>query len=124
MSASIRSVRFSLSSCVASRLKETTFGTERDSVWLLDEETGQPVEVPLTAVAHEMTPLNVAMPTSLCGSSEKVGDEPSESLYKEETVRDAGRSQLVFCELVKDLLPLTDLKHTHPLSSGIFTFFS
>ncbi|XP_072234368.1 REC8 meiotic recombination protein b [Leuresthes tenuis] len=85
------------------QLKETTLGTERDSVWLLDEETGQPVEVPLTAVAHERTPLSVAMPTPLCGSSEKVGDGPPESPYKEDTVpprKHAGgrRRQLVFAD--------------------------
>ncbi|GLD54900.1 meiotic recombination protein REC8 homolog [Lates japonicus] len=41
------------------QLRETVLGAEQDSVWLLDEELGQPVEVPLAAVALEMTPLQV-----------------------------------------------------------------
>lgn len=68
---------------VVSRLKETALGAERDSVWLLDEESGQPVEVPLTAVAQEMTPAQVAMPTPPSGASEKEGDRATESPYEE-----------------------------------------
>ncbi|XP_075308519.1 REC8 meiotic recombination protein b [Odontesthes bonariensis] len=74
------------------QLKETTFGAERDSVWLLDEETGQPVEVPLIDVGHERTPLSVAMPSPLCGSSEKV---PAPPLRKHAGGR---RRQLVFAD--------------------------
>ncbi|KAM9337560.1 REC8 meiotic recombination protein b [Symphorus nematophorus] len=58
------------------QLKETVLGAERDSVWLLDEELGQPVEVPLAAVALEMTPLRVAMPTPPSGASGKVVVRP------------------------------------------------
>ncbi|XP_043960113.1 REC8 meiotic recombination protein b isoform X2 [Gambusia affinis] len=56
------------------QLKDTMLGTEQDVMWLLDEETGEPVEVPLAAVAPEMTPEHVAMPP------ESVGDRATESL--------------------------------------------
>lgn len=49
-------------------------GTEQDVMWLLDEETGEALEVPLAAVAPEMTPEHVAMPP------ENVGDRATESL--------------------------------------------
>uniref|UniRef100_A0A8C2XHH1 REC8 meiotic recombination protein b n=1 Tax=Cyclopterus lumpus TaxID=8103 RepID=A0A8C2XHH1_CYCLU len=38
-------------------------GAERDTVRLLNDESGHPAEVPQAAVALEMTPLQVAMPT-------------------------------------------------------------
>ncbi|KAK5599825.1 hypothetical protein CRENBAI_015075 [Crenichthys baileyi] len=57
--------------------KETKLGPEQDNMWLLEEETGEPVEVPLAAVAPEMTPEHVAMP------SESVGDRAAESLCEE-----------------------------------------
>ncbi|XP_041817721.1 REC8 meiotic recombination protein b [Chelmon rostratus] len=86
------------------QLKETALGAERDSVWLLDEESGQPVEVPLTAVAQEMTPAQVAMPTPPSGASEKEGDRATESPYEEMVVpplkKTGGgrRRQLVFAD--------------------------
>uniref|UniRef100_A0A4W6EJP7 REC8 meiotic recombination protein b n=1 Tax=Lates calcarifer TaxID=8187 RepID=A0A4W6EJP7_LATCA len=61
------------------QLRETVLGAEQDSAWLLDEELGQPVEVPLAAVALEMTPLQVAMPTPPFGASEKEGGQATES---------------------------------------------
>ncbi|CAG5895782.1 unnamed protein product [Menidia menidia] len=88
----------------ACRLRETTSGTERDSVWLLDEETGQPVEVPLATLAHERTPSYVAMPTPTRGSSEKTGSGAAGSPYKEVPEpplrKQAGgrRRQLVFAD--------------------------
>lgn len=57
----------------------TVLGAEQDSVWLLDEESGQPAEVPLAAVAPEMTPPRVAMPTPPSGSPGKEGDRATES---------------------------------------------
>ncbi|KAM4718049.1 REC8 meiotic recombination protein b [Anableps anableps] len=59
------------------QLKDSMLRTETDSMWLLDEETGEPVEVPLVAVAPEMTPEHVAMP------SESVGDRATDSLCEE-----------------------------------------
>ncbi|XP_074478172.1 REC8 meiotic recombination protein b [Sebastes fasciatus] len=83
------------------QLKETVLGAERDSVWLFGEETGRPAEVPLAALAQEMTPLQVAMPTPPSGAS---GDRETES-YKEEVVapplkkrRGSRRRQLVFAD--------------------------
>ncbi|XP_044032918.1 REC8 meiotic recombination protein b [Siniperca chuatsi] len=86
------------------QLKETVLGAERDSVWLLDEELGQPVEVPLAGVALEMTPPQVAMPTPPSGASGKEGDRATESPYEEVVVpplRKPGggrRRQLVFAD--------------------------
>lgn len=68
---------------IVSRLKETVLGADRDSLWLLGEETGQPLEVPLAAVAPEMTPLQVAMPTPPSRGSGKEGDGATESPYEE-----------------------------------------
>ncbi|XP_067434438.1 REC8 meiotic recombination protein b [Thunnus thynnus] len=86
------------------QLKETVLGTERDSEWLLDEELGLPVEVPVAAVALEMTPPQVAMPTSSSGASGKEGDSTTEGSCNEAVVRPlrkpgAGRRrQLVFAD--------------------------
>ncbi|XP_073343959.1 REC8 meiotic recombination protein b [Pagrus major] len=86
------------------KLKETVLGADRDSMWLLDEDTGQPVEVPMAAVAPEMTPLQVAMPTPPSGESGKEGDGATESPYEEVVVRPVRkpgrgrRRQLVFAD--------------------------
>ncbi|XP_030254189.1 REC8 meiotic recombination protein b [Sparus aurata] len=86
------------------QLKETVLGADRDSLWLLGEETGQPLEVPLAAVAPEMTPLQVAMPTPPSRGSGKEGDGATESPYEEVIVcpvRKPGggrRRQLVFAD--------------------------
>uniref|UniRef100_A0A3P9PW32 REC8 meiotic recombination protein b n=1 Tax=Poecilia reticulata TaxID=8081 RepID=A0A3P9PW32_POERE len=80
------------------QLKDTMLGTEQDVMWLLDEETGEPVEVPLAAVASEMTPEHVAMPP------ESEGDRATESLCDEAVgrpLRTRGgrrRRQLVFVD--------------------------
>ncbi|XP_026218374.1 REC8 meiotic recombination protein b isoform X1 [Anabas testudineus] len=68
------------------QLTETVPGAERDSVWLLDEGLGQPVEVPLAAVDGEMTPLQVNMPTPPSGASGKEGDQTTGSSYEEQGV--------------------------------------
>lgn len=60
---------------VVSRLNKTALGAEWDSVYLLDEGLGQPVVVPLVAVALEMTPQHVAMPTPPSGASGTEGDQ-------------------------------------------------
>ncbi|XP_042365954.1 REC8 meiotic recombination protein b [Plectropomus leopardus] len=84
------------------QLKETVLGAERDSVRMLDEESGHPAEVPLAAVALEMTPLRVAMPTPPSGASGKEG--ATEELYEEVAVpplRKPGgglKHQLVFVD--------------------------
>nr|QWV53788.1 meiotic recombination protein [Dicentrarchus labrax] len=86
------------------RLKETVLGAQRDSVWLLDEESGLPVEVPLAAVALEMTPLQVSMPTTPSGASGKKGDRATESPCEEGIVvplrktRGGRGRQLVFAD--------------------------
>ncbi|CAK6951903.1 REC8 meiotic recombination protein b [Scomber scombrus] len=86
------------------QLKETVVGTERDSVWLLGDELGLPVEVPVAAVALERTPLQVAMPSLSSGVSEREGDRATERSYNEEVVpplrkRGGGRRrQLVFAD--------------------------
>uniref|UniRef100_UPI0037E7D45E REC8 meiotic recombination protein b n=1 Tax=Semicossyphus pulcher TaxID=241346 RepID=UPI0037E7D45E len=81
------------------QLKETMLGPERDTVWLLDEESGQPVEVPLAAVALEMTPLQVAMPTPPSGASEKEGDRTTEEVVLPLPKHVGGRKrQLVFAD--------------------------
>uniref|UniRef100_A0A096MGD5 Rad21/Rec8-like protein C-terminal eukaryotic domain-containing protein n=2 Tax=Poecilia formosa TaxID=48698 RepID=A0A096MGD5_POEFO len=73
-------------------------GTEQDVMWLLDEETGEPVEVPLAAVASEVTPEHIAMPP------ESEGDRATESLCDEAVghpLRTHGgrrRRQLVFVD--------------------------
>ncbi|XP_029935832.1 REC8 meiotic recombination protein b [Myripristis murdjan] len=87
-------------------LKEAAPGPDRDSVWLLDEETGQPVEVPLATVPVEMTPPLVAMPTPPPKSSGKDGESEraTESSCREVAVgphrRPGGRRrrQLVFAD--------------------------
>lgn len=48
-----------------------------DSVWLLDEETGLPMEVPLEVVPMEMTPPQVAMPSA--PDTEREGESASQS---------------------------------------------
>ncbi|XP_029313890.1 REC8 meiotic recombination protein b [Cottoperca gobio] len=84
------------------QLKETVLGAERDSVWLLDEESGHPAEVPLASVAPEMTPLQVAMPTPPSGASGKEGatESPCEGVVVP-PLRKPGRGrrrQLVFAD--------------------------
>ncbi|XP_029979804.1 REC8 meiotic recombination protein b [Sphaeramia orbicularis] len=86
------------------QLKETVLGTDRDSVWLLDEETSQPVEVPLMALTQEMTPVKVAMPTPSSGASGKERESSIEGFCAEEVPhppRKPGRGrrrQLVFAD--------------------------
>ncbi|KAF3703450.1 hypothetical protein EXN66_Car019138 [Channa argus] len=86
------------------QLKETVLGVERDSVWLLDKESGQSMEVPQASVALEMTPLQVNMPSPPSGASEKEGDQMTENPYEEVVVppvRKPGggrRRQLVFAD--------------------------
>ncbi|XP_026148251.1 REC8 meiotic recombination protein b [Mastacembelus armatus] len=88
------------------QLRETVLGTEQDSVWLLDEELGQPVEAPPAAVAavSEMTPLQIAMPTPPSVASGKEGRQMTEGLNEEVVVRPCRRPggghrrQLVFAD--------------------------
>ncbi|KAM6971256.1 REC8 meiotic recombination protein b [Tautogolabrus adspersus] len=85
------------------QLKETMLGAERDSMWLLDEESGQPLKVPLAAVAIEMTPPHVAMPTPPSRASRNQGDGATDSPYEEVVppLRKRGggrRRQLVFAD--------------------------
>lgn len=64
--------------CVSRLEEEVVLGTDRDSVWLLDEETGQPMAVPLATIALEMTPVQVAMPSPPSGASGREGDRMTE----------------------------------------------
>ncbi|XP_036410735.1 REC8 meiotic recombination protein b [Megalops cyprinoides] len=61
------------------QLKLTTL---EDSMWLLDEETGRPVEVPLTGVRMEKTPSPVSVP---------VAPPSRESMEEPEKERERGR---------------------------------
>nr|XP_020497287.1 meiotic recombination protein REC8 homolog [Labrus bergylta] len=85
------------------QLKETMLGAKRDSMWLRDEETGQPVKVPLAGVALEMTPPHVAMPTPPSRASGFKGDGATDSPNGEVVppLRKRGggrRRQLVFAD--------------------------
>nr|XP_046227423.1 REC8 meiotic recombination protein b isoform X2 [Scatophagus argus] len=85
------------------QLKETVLGVERDSIWLLDEESGRPVEV-LGALDLEMTPLQVAMLTPPSGASGNEGNGATECPHEEVVappLRKPGgtrRRQLVFAD--------------------------
>ncbi|XP_031705629.1 REC8 meiotic recombination protein b [Anarrhichthys ocellatus] len=74
---------------------------EWDSAWLLGEESGHPAEVPRAAVALEMTPLQVAMPSPPSG---KEGDRdtgsPREGTAAPPLRKPGGgrRRQLVFAD--------------------------
>ncbi|XP_034562878.1 REC8 meiotic recombination protein b isoform X2 [Notolabrus celidotus] len=83
------------------QLRETVLGAERDSVWLLDEDSGQPVEVPLAAVAREMTPLHVTLPPPpSCGSGRgSAAESPREEVLRPLKKPGGGRRrQLVFAD--------------------------
>lgn len=88
----------------ADQLEEVVLGTDRDSVWLLDEETGQPMAVPLATIALEMTPVQVAMPSPPSGASGREGDRTTERPCDEVAappLRKRGgrrRRQLVFAD--------------------------
>ncbi|CAL8293112.1 unnamed protein product [Lota lota] len=43
------------------QLKETVLRADTDYLWILDEETGQPVAVPLATISREMTPPSSAV---------------------------------------------------------------
>lgn len=58
-----------------SRLKETVIGAERDSVWLLDEESVRPLEAAPPAVPLELTPPQVNMPTPPSGEEQMADEE-------------------------------------------------
>ncbi|XP_034415892.1 REC8 meiotic recombination protein b [Cyclopterus lumpus] len=79
-------------------------GAERDTVRLLNDESGHPAEVPQAAVALEMTPLQVAMPTPPSRASGREGDRDPESPCEEMVaapLRKPGRGrrrQLVFAD--------------------------
>ncbi|RVE58933.1 hypothetical protein OJAV_G00199260 [Oryzias javanicus] len=84
------------------QLKETMLGAEQDSVWLLDEEANQPLELLAVAAALEMTPQHVAMPTPPRKASESPGDEPAGILDEKVVVpplrKGRRRRQLVFAD--------------------------
>ncbi|KAL6098017.1 rec8 [Pungitius sinensis] len=78
------------------QLKDTVTGAERDSVGLLDQDSGHPVEDPQAAVALEMTPRQVAMPTPPYGGISK---SPSEEMAAPPRKPGGGRRrQLVFAD--------------------------
>ncbi|XP_074549086.1 REC8 meiotic recombination protein b [Halichoeres trimaculatus] len=84
------------------QLKETVLGAERDSVWLLDEDPGHPVEVPLAAVALEMTPQHVALPAPASWASgterENVGFSRCHQVVPPLKKPGGRRRQLVFAD--------------------------
>ncbi|CAL8311812.1 unnamed protein product [Merluccius merluccius] len=67
------------------QLKEMVAHPDTDSLWILDEETGQPVAVPLAIISKEMTPPSssaVAVPpasSSGRGGSERETEQAAES---------------------------------------------
>ncbi|XP_068437339.1 REC8 meiotic recombination protein b isoform X2 [Clinocottus analis] len=79
-------------------------GAERDSVWLLHDESGHPAEVPQAAVSLEVTPLRLAMPTPPSRASGREGHGDTESPCEEMVappLRKPGggrRRQLVFAD--------------------------
>ncbi|XP_028290622.1 REC8 meiotic recombination protein b isoform X2 [Gouania willdenowi] len=84
------------------QLKETTYGTEQDKVWLLDEGTGQPTEVPMATIADlETTPQRVAMPTPPSGTEDgSMLDKSSDGVIVRPLRKPGGgrRRQLVFAD--------------------------
>ncbi|KAM9839674.1 REC8 meiotic recombination protein b [Aulostomus maculatus] len=91
--------------CTIIRLKETVVGTKQDSLWLLDQESAPPVEGVLAALAREMTPLHIAMPTPPSEATGNEGDTMTESSKEEAIIPphhrkpDGGRRrQLVFAD--------------------------
>ncbi|KAF0028242.1 hypothetical protein F2P81_019329 [Scophthalmus maximus] len=80
------------------QLNKTALGAERDSVYLLDEGLGQPVVVPLVAVALEMTPQHVAMPTPPSGASGTEGDQENIAIRPLRKPAGRRRRQLVFAD--------------------------
>nr|XP_019942951.1 PREDICTED: meiotic recombination protein REC8 homolog [Paralichthys olivaceus] len=86
------------------QLNKTAVREERDSVFLLDEETGQTVDITLASLGREMTPLRVAMPTPPSGESGTQVDQERERSNEEIKVcpirRPPGsrRRQLVFAD--------------------------
>ncbi|XP_034998482.1 REC8 meiotic recombination protein b isoform X1 [Hippoglossus stenolepis] len=86
------------------QLNKTAVRGERDSVFLLDEESGQTVDVTLAPHGLEMTPLRVAMPTPTSGASRTEGDQETEHSNEEIRVcpirKPAGsrRRQLIFAD--------------------------
>ncbi|XP_034022355.1 REC8 meiotic recombination protein b [Thalassophryne amazonica] len=77
------------------QLKETVVGTERDSLWILAEKTGPPLEGPPASTSLEMTPVQVAMPVPPSRSPEEEGELEKESsdgqLYKHALEGSCGR---------------------------------
>ncbi|XP_041824970.1 REC8 meiotic recombination protein b isoform X2 [Melanotaenia boesemani] len=119
------------------QLKETTFGTERDSVWLLDEETGQLVGVSVAAAPSETTPPHVAMPAPPCGAFVKLQDGSTGSLNEEVGVpplRTHGRGrkrQLIFADpevQISNRVMLEQIENpltgTQQLSDVMLNFYS
>uniref|UniRef100_A0A8D3BDH3 REC8 meiotic recombination protein b n=1 Tax=Scophthalmus maximus TaxID=52904 RepID=A0A8D3BDH3_SCOMX len=80
------------------QLNKTALGAEWDSVYLLDEGLGQPVVVPLVAVALEMTPQHVAMPTPPSGASGTEGDQENIAIRPLRKPAGRRRRQLVFAD--------------------------
>ncbi|KAF7213687.1 REC8 meiotic recombination protein b isoform X1 [Nothobranchius furzeri] len=80
-------------------LKETMVGAEQDSERLQDEETGQPVELPLKAISVERTPPHVAMPSEII--EDEGGQSPCEGVGVPPVKKHRGRRrrQLVFVDL-------------------------
>ncbi|KAM8823608.1 REC8 meiotic recombination protein b [Spinachia spinachia] len=83
------------------QLKDTVAGAERDSVWLLNQDSVHPAQDPEAAVAQEMTPRQVAMPTPPYGESGNGGDSQSPGEKMAAPPRKPGggrRRQLVFAD--------------------------
>ena len=83
---------------VVSRLNKTAVREERDSVFLLDEESGQTVDVTLASHGLEVTPLRVAMPTPTSGASRTEGDQETEHSNEEVML---SRHDIVRCFTVR-----------------------
>lgn len=110
---------FSFSVCVCvSRLKVSV--VVGDSVWLLDEETGLPMEVPLEVIPMEMTPPpQVAMP-SAPDTSERAGESASQSERGTEKAAESSCGEVCVCVPVARFVCVhTVLCVTHHEDSGI-----
>nr|XP_020470997.1 meiotic recombination protein REC8 homolog [Monopterus albus] len=91
------------------QLRETILGAERDSVWLPDEEAGQPMEVPFGADARELTPLQVTIKPVRGRRRQLVFADPQVQISDREIKQQIGNPQAETRDLSEMLLDLPSL---------------